>query len=140
MTYPPPVPDYNRIAEESEARSREEIRAAEERVERIRSGRAEAKFAEFPLPVGAGYAVELDWRGESAYYIEGDRRVWVFASFWGGPTGHLEHIHAEWEYLDGRRVPLTEAERTQVLRTLAEYIKHREGFPMRARELEAGGS
>ena len=49
--------------------------------------------------------MELDWRGESAYYIEGDRRVWVFASYWGGPNGHLSHIHATWEYSDGRREP-----------------------------------
>lgn len=84
----------------------------------------------------ADFTVELDWRGESAYYIEGDRRVWVFASYWGGPTGHLEHIHAMWEYTDGRREPLTTEERTEVLRRLMDYIKRREGFAMRAKELE----
>ena len=82
------------------------------------------------------FTVELDWRGESAYYIEGDRRVWVFASYWGGPNGHLSHIHATWEYSDGRREPLTTVERTEVLRRLMDYIKLREGFTMRAEELE----
>jgi hypothetical protein len=82
------------------------------------------------------FTVELDWRDESAYYIESDRRVRLYASYWGGDTGHLEHIHAIWEYTDGRQVPLTLEERGDVLRRLMFYIKQLEGFPMRARELE----
>ena len=73
----------------------------------------------------------------SAYEFDVARyRVWVFASYWGGPAGNLEHIHAMWEYADGRREPLTAPERTDVLLRLMDYIKRREGFAMRAKELE----
>ena len=136
LPQPPPVPDYNRIAEESEARSNAKIRATEERVERSRSGRMEPSSGAAPKSGPDGFVVELDWRGESAYYIEADRRVWVFASYWGGPIGHLSDIHAAWEYTDGRRAPLSAGERIDVLRRLVDYIKLHEGFRMRAEELE----
>lgn len=134
--HPPPVPDYNKIAEESAAKSEAEIRAAEAHVERMRSGEMQTTPRSDPDTGPIAFTVELDWRGESAYYIETDRRVWVFASYWGGDTGHLEHIHGMWEYSDGRRVPLTDEERASVLRRLMQYIKLREGFEMRAKELE----
>ena len=84
---------------------------------------------------GPGYTVEFDWRGESAYYIEADRRLWLFAAYWGG-TGSLEHIHAVWEYQDGRRVALTPEERVETLRRVLAAIKATEGFPLRCPELE----
>ena len=84
---------------------------------------------------GPGYTVELDWRGESAYYIEPDRRLWLFAAYWGG-TGSLEHIHAVWEYPNGRRVALTPEERLETLRRVLATIKANDNFPMRCGELE----
>lgn len=88
-------------------------------------------------PAEERYTVELDWRGESAYYVEPDRRLWLFAAYWGG-TGSLEHIHAAWEYGDGRRVALTPEERRETLTRVLAWIRRTEPFPMRCAELEEG--
>lgn len=71
-------------------------------------------------PGARDYRVEFDWRGETAYYIEGDRRVWLACMYWGGPQGSVSHIHGVWESPDGRREPLTAGERANVLRRVIE--------------------
>ncbi len=130
LPQPPPVPDGNKIAKESEARSNAEIQAANEKV----AGKRAPPIVPTHQPTD-GYTVELDWRGESAYYIETDRKLWLFCAYWGH-IGSVEHINAVWEYIDGRRLPLTQEERLETLRRVLEYIKTRESFRMRARELE----
>ena len=69
------------------------------------------------------FRVEVDWRGETAYYVEPDRRVWLECMYWGGPAGRVSHIHGVWEYPDGRREALTSEERAGVLRRVIEYVK-----------------
>lgn len=66
------------------------------------------------------YRVEFDWRGETAYYVEGDRRVTLSAIYWGGPKGSVAHQYGVWEYPDNRREPMTAAERAMVLERVVE--------------------
>jgi len=80
---------------------------------------------------GSGsYRVEVDWRGETAYYIEEGRRVWVTCLYWGGPAGRVAHIHAVWEYDDGRREPLTVDEREEILRRVIDYVRIHHHIPL----------
>jgi len=128
------VPDYNRIAEQSRLRAEAEVKAV---ADKLAAGKELPPSPE--KPAQDGFKVEFDWRGESAYCIEPDRRLWLFAAYWGG-TGSLEHIHATWEYQDGRRIALTPDERRETLRRVLAAIEAGEGFPMRCRELEETGS
>lgn len=70
-----------------------------------------------------GFRVDCDWRGETAYYMEEGRRVWMTCLYWGGRAGSVSHIHAVWEYEDGRREPLTPDERAEVLRRVIQYVQ-----------------
>jgi hypothetical protein len=72
------------------------------------------------------FTVELDWRGESAYYIEGDRWVAIRLLGWphGPPVTHPRHLGIQRRAAE----PLTTVERTEVLRRLMDYIKLREGL------------
>jgi hypothetical protein len=80
------------------------------------------------------YRVEIDWRGETAYYIEGDRRVWLACMYWGGPHGSVSHIHGVWESADGRREPLTAGERAKVLQRVADYARKHHHIEIRVSE------
>ena len=65
------------------------------------------------MTLAAEYYVAYDWRGETAYYVEPDRRVWLSCIYWGGPIGNVSHIHGVWEFADERREPLSAEARVQ---------------------------
>jgi hypothetical protein len=83
-----------------------------------------------PTPSLGGFRVDCDWRGETAYYMEEGRRVWLTCLYWGGRAGSVSHIHAVWEYEDGRREPLTPAERVEVLQRVITYVQQHHHIPL----------
>jgi hypothetical protein len=81
-------------------------------------------------PAPGTHRVEFDWRGETAYYVEHDRRVWLACMYWGGPKGSVSHIHGVREYGDGRREYLTPEERAAILQVVIDTAKTREGIAL----------
>jgi hypothetical protein len=128
----PPVPDMTAQVEESRRRHEAELAKAERLVAQARSGAppefAERKTEPSPPPAPGDHRIEFDWRGETAYYVEHDRRVTLSCIYWGGPTGTVSHIHGVWEYADGRREHLTGPERATVLRRVIDAAKKRENI------------
>ena len=89
-----------------------------------------ARWKRVPDRATHGFRVDFDWRGETAYYIEGDRRVWMSTIYWGGRAGRVSHIHGVWELPDGNREPLTDAERALVLQRVVEYARLYHNIPL----------
>ena len=76
------------------------------------------------------YRVQFDWRGETAFYVEGDRRVTLFSAYWGGAKGSVSHLFGVWEYPDEHRVPLTTEERATVLTRVADLAAKSHGITL----------
>jgi hypothetical protein len=76
------------------------------------------------------FRVEFDWRGETAHYVEGDRRVTLSCMYWGGPSGRVSHLFAMWELADGRREPLTADQRVSVLARVIERARTHHGIAL----------
>ena len=76
------------------------------------------------------YRLAFDWRGETAYYIEYDRRVTLACMYWGGPAGRVFHIDGVWEYGDARRERLTSTERAIVLDRVIQHAKEHHGITL----------
>ena len=76
------------------------------------------------------YRIEFDWRGETAFYIERDRRVTLFSAYWGGPKGSVSHYFGVWECEDGHREPLTAGERATVLARVVERAAKSHGITL----------
>jgi len=72
-----------------------------------------------------GFRVDVDWRGESAYYVEPIRKVWLILSRLHGDKAMVDHMYAIWEYTDGRREELTEIERIDVLQRTIRFVRER---------------
>ncbi len=130
----PPVPDMTRQVEDSLRRHEAELAKAERLVTQARSGaRPEVapRDTAAPAPPAPGdFRIEFDWRGESAYCVEHDRRVWLSCSYWGGPSGTVSHVHGVWEYADGRREPLTTDERAAVLQRVVDAARKRDDISL----------
>jgi hypothetical protein len=77
-----------------------------------------------------GYTVERDWRGETACYIEPDRRVTLFSAWHGGAVGHVAHISGQWEYKDRPHADMTPQEQAEVLQRVIDFIRRHDGFVM----------
>lgn len=85
--------------------------------------------------VGPGqHLVEFDWRGETATYFEQVRLVTLSCAYWGGPTGTVTHLFGVWEYPDGRREPLTDPERAEVLHAVVERAASVHGITLEVRD------
>ena len=123
----PPIPDLSARIEESRRRHETELAAAQKLVAEARAGSPPTvpeRSQEPPaLPEPGAFRVEFDWRGETAHYVEHDRRVRLECMYWGGPAGSVSHIDGVWEYSDGRRESLTSEERTTVLHRVIEHAK-----------------
>ena len=136
----PAAPDMSALVEEGRRRHEEELAKAKRLVEQARSGAApdfpERVTEPLPPPEAGTHRVEFDWRGETAYYVEHDRRVTLSCSYWGGPKGNVSHIHGVWEFSDGRRERLTPGERSAVLRAVADHAKARENITLAIDETE----
>lgn len=133
----PAAPDMSRLVEESRRRHEEDLAKAERLVAQARSGSIDLpqRITEpLPLPLPGEYRLEMDWRGETAIYVEHDRRVRMECFYWGGPKGSVSHTHGMWEYTDGRSEPLTPAERTLTLERVIEHARRHEDIT-----LEIGG-
>lgn len=76
------------------------------------------------------YHVQFDWRGETAFYVERDRRVTLFSAYWGGPKGSVSHLFGVWEYQDDHREPLSADERATVLARVAERAEKSHGITL----------
>lgn len=135
----PPIPDMTGKIEESLRRHEAELAKAQQLVAQARAGAPPTtpeRMAEPSRPLAPGDSrVEIDCRGESAYYVEHDRRVRIECIYWGGPKGSVSHIHGVWEYADGRREHLTAEERASVLQRVIEHARQRDGIKL---EIERG--
>lgn len=89
-----------------------------------------ARWKRSPDRATLGYRVEFEWRGETAYYIEGDRRVWMSTIYWGGRAGSVSHVAGVWELPDGQRVPLTDEERALVLQRVIDCARLYHNIPL----------
>ena len=87
-----------------------------------------------PPPAPDHHRVEFDWRGETAFYVEHDRRVRLSCIYWGGPRGSVSHLSGFWEYTDGRSERLTPQERGAVLRAVINSAKARERITLAVEE------
>ena len=134
----PPAPDMTARIEESLRRHEAELAKAQRRVEQARSGSAPetpARVAEpAPVPAPGAHRVEFDWRGETAFYVEHDRRVRLSCAYWGGPKGGVSHLSGFWDYTDGRSERLTPQERGAVLRAVINSAKARENITLAVEE------
>jgi hypothetical protein len=134
----PPVVDMTARIEESLRRHEEELATAQRLVEQARSGSAPERPAPItepaPPPAPGTHRVEFDWRGETAFYVEHDRRVRLSCIYWGGPKGSVSHISGCWEYTDGRAERLTPQERGAVLRAIINSAKAREAIRLAIEE------
>lgn len=68
------------------------------------------------------YHVEVDWRGESAYYVEASRKVWLRLFRQPGGRAILNHSYGVWEYVNGHREELSSLERAQVLQRARHFV------------------
>ena len=76
------------------------------------------------------YRVQFDWRGETAFYVERDRRVTLFSAHWGGAKGSVSHLFGVWEYQDEHREPLSAEERATVLARVVERAATSHGITL----------
>lgn len=115
----PSMPDMDALRSESLRRHEEELARAERLVAQARAGTgpspAEHRENARPEPGAGEYLVDFDWRGETASYVEQNRRVTLSCAYWGGPKGSVSHMYGVWEHAHDRREPLTAAERKTVL-------------------------
>ena len=136
----PPIVDMTARIEESRRRHEEELAKAQRLVEQARSGSApdvpQRVTEPAPPPAPGTHRVEFDWRGETAFYVEHDRRVRLSCMYWGGPKGSVSHISGFWEYADGRTERLTPQERGAVLRAIINCAKARENITLAIEEHE----
>jgi hypothetical protein len=118
--------------EEGRRRHEAELAAAERLAWQARTGSAPG----FPPPVVAAprrlepgeFIVDTEWRGETAWYVESDRRVRLSCYYWGGPLGRVSHIDGRWEYGDGRTALLSADERAMVLQRTIERVRRDQGI------------
>jgi len=113
--------------EESRRRHGAELAATQQLVAQARAGSpvpsAARPVAPVPAPAPGSFRIDFDWRGETAHFVEHDRRVQMECFYWGGPVGRVSLRDAVWEYDDGRREPLTPEERALVLRRVIERAR-----------------
>ncbi|HRE83691.1 MAG TPA: hypothetical protein PLN52_21785 [Opitutaceae bacterium] len=76
------------------------------------------------------YRVDVDWRNQSAYYVESRRKVWLMLSKRIRGHAGVDHMYAIWEYQDGRREELSASERTAVLRRTIDFVRDHEGVTL----------
>lgn len=76
------------------------------------------------------YRVDVDWRNQSAYYVEARRKVWLMLSKRIRGHAGVDHMYAIWEYQDGRREELNASERTLVLRRTIDFVRDHEGVTL----------
>ncbi len=76
------------------------------------------------------FRVEFDWRGETAFYIEHERRATLSCIYWGGPRGSVAHQYAVWELDDDRREPMTPDDRALVLARVAARAEQNHGITL----------
>jgi hypothetical protein len=123
----------SRLVEEGRRRHEEELANAQRLVEQARSGSIDLPqetTPPLPLPLPGEYRLEMDWRGETAIYVEHDRRVRMECFYWGGPKGTVSHTHGMWDYTDGRSEPLTPAERAMTLARVIEHARRHEDITL----------
>jgi len=110
--------------EDGRHRHEEDLARATRLVEQARSGAAlEWPAALEPSPAApppGEFRVEFHWRGETATYVEHDRRAQLSCAWWGGLTGSVAHRYGVWESDDGGRAPMTAEERIMVLERVSE--------------------
>lgn len=128
----PPIPDMAGRVEESLRRHEAELAKAERLVAQARAGSA-PEIVQRPVepaspPAPGDYRIEFDWRGETAFCVEHDRRVRLACCYWGGPKGNVSHIDSMWDYADGRREDLTTDERALVLQRVIDEARKRESI------------
>jgi hypothetical protein len=123
----PQPPDMSALVEEGRKRHEAELASAQKVAREARAGSAPKASEPPPIepPAPGEIRIEFDWRGETAYYVEHDRRVRLECIYWGGPIGHLAHTDGHWQYRDGGRMPLTDIERESVLERVV--VRAREG-------------
>ena len=131
----PPVPDTSAAVEESRRRHDAELATAQRLVAQARAGAPpllQVPPATPARPPDPGeFRIEIDWRGETAFCVEHERRVRLACYYWGGPAGSVAHEDGVWEYTDGRREALTPDERALVLRRVIEHARVREDIALR---------
>ncbi len=130
----PPVPDLEAAVAEGRRRHEDEVARAERLVAQARAGsapeavpQAEAVAA---APAPGEYRVEFHWRGETAIYVEHDRRVHLSCAWWGGPTGSVGHLYGVWESAGGIREPMTGEERLMVLGRVIDHAARHHGITL----------
>ena len=130
----PPMPDMTAKIEESRRRHEAELAKAQQLVAQARAGSAPTTPARttepLPPPAPGDYRVEIDWRGETAYYVEHDRRVRLECIYWGGPKGSVSHIDGVWESSGGARERLTAEERASVLQCVIDHARKRDNIKL----------
>ncbi|MGH7712618.1 MAG: hypothetical protein ACREOG_15105 [Gemmatimonadaceae bacterium] len=135
----PTVPDMTAHIEESRKQHEAELAAAQKLVARARAGSPltfpERTHEPLPPPAPGEHRVAIDWRGETAHYIEYDRRVRLACMYWGGPSGRVSHIDGFWEYGDDRRERLTSHERARILQHVIEHARRHHDIVL---EIERG--
>jgi hypothetical protein len=119
------------VIEDGRRRHEKELIQAQQLVEQARSGTVPEwpGTLEPPLvaPPPGEFRVEFHWRGETATYVEHDRRAQVSCAWWGGPKGSVAHQYGVWESDDGVRAPMTAAERVMVLERVIERAASHHG-------------
>jgi hypothetical protein len=74
------------------------------------------------------YSVEIDLRGETLTYVEGDRRATVICGFGGDPTIAPRTLSAWWYPQERREMAMTEAEAEAVMARIVSYCRGRHGM------------
>ena len=75
-----------------------------------------------PHGLGDQYSFEAEFMGETLHYIEPARRA---SMIWTWTTGYRISTDSltDWKLPDGTHRPLTEAERTEIIRRAVEYAR-----------------
>lgn len=128
------MPDMDAVRSESLQRHEDELARAKRLGAQAPAGTGLSPAAHRenvrPEPGAGEYLVDFDWRGETANYVEYNRRVTLSCAYWGGPKGSVAHLYGVWEYAHDRREPLTAAERKTVLARVIERAAQFHGITL----------
>jgi hypothetical protein len=82
----------------------------------------------------AGYEIEIDFRDETLTYSEGRRKVEAVCGWWGQYRIFADTIR-EWHTAEGVLTPVSDKERTEIVRRAVRYARENHGLMMVVEEL-----
>jgi hypothetical protein len=118
-----------RILADQERRKQQKIREATLQ-EAERQAAAQLADAGKPRPAPGDYTIEVEFRGETLWYIEHDRKL-SMPWFWTNGYSVYASQMTDWKLAGGGSRPVTDEERAMVIDRVVTYAKQVQGVEMK---------